>query len=172
VTADLAKIAKERKIKYFLISYTDLFGVLRAKLAPAAAIGDMQRDGAGFAGFATWLDMTPAHPDLFAKPDPDSLIQLPWKPEVGWLASDLWMDGKEVADSPRAQLKKMVARAARNGHRMKSGVECEYFLITPDGKSHVHNLEPDDLVALTVEAAAMEGVPLAGTSWIPGKNGM
>jgi len=38
------------------------------------------------------------------------------------------------------------------------------------GKSHVHNLEPDDLVALTVEAAAMAGVPLAGTSWIPGRN--
>jgi methylamine---glutamate N-methyltransferase subunit C len=36
------------------------------------------------------------------------------------------------------------------------------------GKSHVHNLEPDDLVALTVEAAAMARVPLAGTSWIPG----
>ena len=38
------------------------------------------------------------------------------------------------------------------------------------GKSHVHNLEPEDLVALTVEAAAMARVPLAGTSWIPGVN--
>src|SRR6516162_4344621 len=38
------------------------------------------------------------------------------------------------------------------------------------GKSHVHNLEPDDLVALTVEAAAMAGVPLAGTDWIPGRD--
>jgi glutamate synthase domain-containing protein 2 len=37
------------------------------------------------------------------------------------------------------------------------------------GKSHVHNLEPEDLVALTVEAAAMARVPLAGTDWIPGK---
>ncbi len=37
------------------------------------------------------------------------------------------------------------------------------------GKSHVHNLEPDDLVALTVEAAAMAGVPLSGTSWVPGQ---
>jgi glutamate synthase domain-containing protein 2 len=37
------------------------------------------------------------------------------------------------------------------------------------GKSHVHNLEPEDLVALTVEAAAMAQVPLAGTSWVPGK---
>ena len=36
------------------------------------------------------------------------------------------------------------------------------------GKSHVHNLEPEDLVALTVEAAAMARVPLAGTSWVPG----
>ena len=68
----------------------------------------MQRDGAGFAGFATWLDMTPADPDLFARPDPDSLIQLPWKPEVGWLAADLWMDGKEVAASPRAMLKRQI----------------------------------------------------------------
>ena len=38
------------------------------------------------------------------------------------------------------------------------------------GKSHLHNLEPEDLAALTVEAAAMAGVPLAGTDWIPGKH--
>ena len=36
------------------------------------------------------------------------------------------------------------------------------------GKSHLHNLEPEDLVALTIEAAAMARVPLAGTSWVPG----
>lgn len=37
------------------------------------------------------------------------------------------------------------------------------------GKNHVHNLEPEDLCALTIESAAMAGVPLAGTGWIPGK---
>jgi transposase InsO family protein len=37
------------------------------------------------------------------------------------------------------------------------------------GKSHLHNLDPEDLVALTVESAAMARVPLAGTSWIPGQ---
>lgn len=41
-------------------------------------------------------------------------------------------------------------------------------LARANGKSHVHNLEPEDLAALTVEAAAMAGVPLAGTTWIPG----
>ncbi len=40
------------------------------------------------------------------------------------------------------------------------------------GKSHVHNLEPEDLVALTIEAAAMAQVPLAGTNWIPGRGGL
>ncbi len=39
------------------------------------------------------------------------------------------------------------------------------------GKSNVHNLEPEDLVALSIEAAAMAGVPLAGTTWIPGREG-
>jgi hypothetical protein len=37
------------------------------------------------------------------------------------------------------------------------------------GKSHLHNLEPEDLVALTIEAAAIARVPLAGTGWIPGR---
>ena len=36
------------------------------------------------------------------------------------------------------------------------------------GKNDLHNLEPEDLVALTLEAAAMAKVPLAGTDWIPG----
>ncbi len=132
---NLATVAKQKKIKYFLISFVDLFGVLRSKLVPARAIGDMQKDGAGFAGFAAWLDMTPAHPDMFSVPDPASLIQLPWKPEVGWLAGDLVMDGKPVEASPRVALKAQIAKAAKQGYRMKTGVECEYFLVSGDGLS-------------------------------------
>ncbi len=104
MTIDLAKVAKDKGIAYFLISFTDLFGVMRAKLVPSVAINKMAAEGAAFAGFATWLDMNPAHPDLFAVPDPASLTQLPWKPEVGWLAADLWMDGKEAAQGPRNTL--------------------------------------------------------------------
>lgn len=39
------------------------------------------------------------------------------------------------------------------------------------GKAHLQHLEPEDLVAITIEAAAMARVPLAGTSWIPGATG-
>lgn len=134
---DLAAVAANRGIQYFLISYTDLFGAQRAKLVPASAISAMQRNGAGFAGFATWLDMTPADPDLFAVPDPASLVQLPWKPQVGWLASALVMDGKLVEQAPRNTLKRVIAHAAGHHHDvvMKSGVECEFFLITQDGQA-------------------------------------
>jgi glutamine synthetase len=135
MAAELAKVAKDRGIKYFMISFTDLFGGQRAKLVPAAAIGEMQRDGAGFAGFATWLDMTPAHPDLFAMPDPDAVIQLPWKKEVAWVAADGVMDGQIVQQAPRTVLKNIVAAAAEKGLRMKSGVEAEFFLITRDGQA-------------------------------------
>jgi glutamine synthetase type III len=133
MATDLAKAAKERGIKYFLISYVDLFGTLRAKLAPAAAIGDMAKEGAGFAGFASWLDMTPADPDVLAIPDPASLIQLPWKKEVGWLAADPYMNGKLVEQAPRVVLKNMRDKAAKAGYTLKTGVECEYFLVSPDG---------------------------------------
>jgi len=133
MTVDLVAAAKEKNIKYFLISFTDLLGTQRSKLVPAEAIATMAKNGAGFAGFATWLDMTPADPDLFAIPDPDSLMQLPWKPEVGWLAADLWMNGKPVEQAPRNMLKRLKARAAEKGLQLKSGVECEFFLIAPDG---------------------------------------
>ena len=135
MSKNLFKIAKQKKIKYFLISFVDLFGVLRSKLVPAQAISEMQKNGAGFAGFATWLDMSPADTDMFAIPDPDSLIQLPWKKEVGWLASDLWMNGKPVKASPRIMLKNQIDKLNKINLKMKSGVECEYFLISSDGSN-------------------------------------
>ncbi len=135
MATNLAQVAKQKGIEYFLISFVDMFGGLRAKLVPASAIKDMQKEGAGFAGFAAWLDMTPADPDMFGKPDPDSLIQLPWKPEVGWLAADLWMNGKEVETAPRVVLKRQLERAKKAGYRLKTGVECEYFLINQEGNA-------------------------------------
>ena len=132
---DLSAYAREKGVKYFLINFTDLFGVQRSKLVPAQAISDMQKDGAGFAGFATWLDMTPANADMFAMPDPSSVIQLPWKKEVAWVAADLMMDEKLVEQAPRVLLKRLIAEAAKKGFKLMSGVEPEYHLITPDGRA-------------------------------------
>jgi hypothetical protein len=60
----------------------------------------MQKAGAGFAGFATWLDQTPAHPDILVmpdtKPDPAAVA-----PEVAWVAGEPWMNGEPLAQAPR-----------------------------------------------------------------------
>jgi glutamine synthetase type III len=131
--ATWSDIGKKQGIKYFLISFVDLFGTMRAKLVPASAMDGVAKSGAGFAGFAVWFDMTPADSDMLAAPDPDSLIQLPWKPEVAWVASDIVMNGADVAQNPRQVLKQAVAAAAAEGYVLQTGVECEYFLTTPDG---------------------------------------
>lgn len=133
MSSKLEAFAKERNIKYFLFNFTDLRGVQRSKLVPASAAADMEQDGAGFAGFATYLNLTPAHPDMFAVPDPSTVIQLPWKPEVAWVAGDLWMEGKPIEQAPRYVLKRMVETAEAEGFHPKSGVECEFHLINPDG---------------------------------------
>ncbi|MAD85258.1 MAG: type III glutamate--ammonia ligase [SAR324 cluster bacterium] len=133
MSISLAEAAKEKGIRYFLISFTDLFGVVRSKLVPAAAIAGMQKNGAGFAGFAAYLDMTPADSDMFGLPDADRLIQLPWKPEVGWLPSDIYLGGKIVAHGPRTVLKQVLADAGEKGFQVKTGVECEYFILNPEG---------------------------------------
>ena len=131
---DLAAFAREKGVKYFMISYTDLFGGQRAKLVPAQAIAEMARDGAGFAGFATWLDMTPAHPDMLAMPDADAVIQLPWKREVAWLPSNLVMDDTALAQAPRNVLVRQIEAAAARGLAVKTGIEAEFFLLSPDGR--------------------------------------
>lgn len=130
---DLVQFAREKGVKYFMISYTDLFGGQRAKLVPAQAIADMQAEGAGFAGFATYLDLTPAHPDMLAVPDAARVIQLPWKPEVAWLPANCVMDGTELAQAPRNVLGRLIAEAAEMGLTVKTGIEAEFFLLAPEG---------------------------------------
>ncbi len=133
MTGKLEEFAKKNDIRYFLFNFTDLMGVQRSKLVPASAAPGMERSGAGFAGFASYLDLTPAHPDIFAVPDPDSLVQLPWQPDVAWVAGDLYLDDEPLEQAPRWVLQRQVDRAMEAGLRPKTGVEAEYHLINADG---------------------------------------
>jgi glutamine synthetase len=141
MSQDLAKRGADDGIRHFLVSFVDLFGVLRAKLVPTAAIAQMQRDGAAFAGFSTHLDLTPADPDMFAIPDPASLTILPWKPEIAWVAADLHLHGVPLAQAPRHVLKRQLAAAEAKGYRLKSGVEAEFFLLQPDAAAIADNAD-------------------------------
>jgi glutamine synthetase type III len=133
MAGELEAYAKKHSIKFFLFNFTDLFGTQRAKLVPAEAVSRMQRAGAGFAGFATWLDQTPAHPDILVMPDPDMIIPLPWRPEVAWVAGDPWMSGQPLAQAPRLVLKRLMKQAADKNLTLMAGVEPEFFLTNADG---------------------------------------
>ncbi len=149
----LEKIAKQKKIKYFLVTFVDLFGVQRAKLVPSRAIGEMQKTGAGFGGFATHLDLSFSEPDMFALPDPDSLIQLPWQPDVGWLASDLVMNNKLMDQCPRVILKNQIENLDKLNLKMMTGVECEFFILNEDGTEVADNR--DDALKPCYDVAAL-----------------
>ena len=127
--------AKKNKIKYFLINFLDLNGVQRSKLVPTPAIAEMEKEGAGFAGFATYLDMTPSYPDMFCLPDPEAVIQLPWKSEVAWVPGNLSMNDKLVDQAPRVILSKLIDKAKSSGYVMMGGVEPEFMLISKDGQN-------------------------------------
>src|SRR6202012_887350 len=114
----LSDAASDLGIRYFLISFVDLLGVQRAKLVPAAAIAGMQRNGAGFAGFAAYFDIQPSDPDMLAMADPASLVRLPWKPEVAWVDADLRTRGESLEQAPRNVLKRVMGQAADLGFVM------------------------------------------------------
>src|SRR5687768_11245164 len=135
MAGELEAYAKKNKVKFFLFNFTDLFGTQRAKLVPAEAAGKMQKAGAGFAGFATWLDQTPAHPDILVMPDTNAIIPLPWRPEVAWVAGEPWMNGEPLAQAPRVVLRKLMEQTAKKDLILMAGVEPEFHLINADGSS-------------------------------------
>ncbi len=91
-------------------------------------------------------------------------------------AYDDWHEGRDPAGIT-TQDPELAARLdpIKAGHRLANYLAVltmeAQIIARACGKSHLHNLEPEDLVALTVESAAMAGVPLAGTNWIPGQGG-
>ncbi|MBE9136211.1 type III glutamate--ammonia ligase [Nodosilinea sp. LEGE 07088] len=128
-TQSLAEKAKALGIKFFLVSYTDLLGGTRAKLVPAAQIAPVEKDGAFFCSFASNLGLGPEAAEIAVVPDPDSLIQLPWEPTVGWVASDVYYEGEPFPAAPRMMLNRAIDQAAALGYSLKTGVEAEFFLL-------------------------------------------
>jgi glutamate synthase domain-containing protein 2 len=87
---------------------------------------------------------------------------------------DDWQDGRDPAgittqDPGLAARLDPVAAGRRLANYLRVLTMETQIIARACGKAHVQHLEPEDLVALTVEAAAMARVPLAGTDWIPGQ---
>jgi methylamine---glutamate N-methyltransferase subunit C len=132
-----------------------------ADVAKALALG-ADAVAIGTAALVALGDNDPVHEDEYRK--------------LGTTAGayDDWQDGRDPAgittQDPELAARLDPVAAGRRLANYLSVLTLEAQTIARAcGKSHLHNLEPEDLVALTIEAAAMAGVPLAGTNWIPGQ---
>ncbi len=114
---------------------------------------------------------------LVALGDNDPALEEEYR-ELGTTAGayDAWHEGRDPAGiSTQDPVVSRRLDPVKAGHRLANYLAVMTLelqtLARANGKSHVRNLEPEDLAALTVEAAAMAGVPLAGTNWVPGRDG-
>jgi hypothetical protein len=86
---DLEEIAEQLGIRFFMVSYTTLNSDSRVAIIPKRAIKDVQRHGCGVPA-AMFFKADGADPEMNILPDAKTLIQLPWKPEYGWLSRLDW----------------------------------------------------------------------------------
>lgn len=125
-------ILDDDEIKQYLIGYTDIRGVQRAKLVPSEFFEKSVVEGVGFAGFASWLNMQPSDSDVIAIPDVTAGIKLPWKSDTAWIPADLYVENQPLEQNPRQILKRLIETAANQNVEIKTGVEAEFMLLKND----------------------------------------
>ena len=124
------KLVDAGELEFFLCSFVEMGGMPKAKLVPAKCIDDMAAGSAGFAGFAAGnMGQGPHDTDMIAIPDFSSVIQLPWRSNLAWVASNIEVDEKPWPYCPRTILQNNLEQARQKGYVLKVGVEPEFMLL-------------------------------------------
>ena len=141
------KTVKEKGIEFFLCSFVEMSGVPKAKLVPAEHLEDMAEGSAGFAGFAAGnMGQGPHDSDMIAKPDFNSLTQLPWRKNVAWVASNIYVNDEPWPYCPRTILQRQLSRAEEKGYLFKTGVEPEFLLLRRNDDGTYQPYDPLDVL--------------------------
>lgn len=144
------QLFEEKGIKFFLMSFSDINGIPRAKLVPAHCLADVAQGAAGFAGFAVdGLGQGPHDPDLSCVPKSDSTVfPLPWKPGLAWIAGNMQLNGTDWEHCPRAILSRTLEAAKSQGFKFMLGIEPEFFLMEKPQKGAAPQIsDPSDTLA-------------------------
>ncbi len=143
----VAKFVQDKGIEFFLCSFVEMGGMPKAKLVPATHLHDMAEGSAGFAGFAVGhIGQGPHDPDMIAMPDFDSLMQIPWRKNVAWVASNIHVNGEPWLYCPRTILQRQLKRALEKGYVFKTGVEAEFFLLQKNTNGRYEPYDPLDVL--------------------------
>ncbi|MEZ5080602.1 MAG: type III glutamate--ammonia ligase [Thermoleophilia bacterium] len=124
-------------VRNALASFVDIHGISKGKVVPIRHLGDMLRGSELYTGAA--LDGVPQavnDEEVSAHPDPESVMLLPWQPEIAWFASDLHLHGMPFEACSRGILRRALAVAADLGYRFNLGVETEFYVLR-DGEGGV-----------------------------------
>ena len=133
---DIIKFVEENDVEFIRLQLTDIFGILKNVAIPKSQLNkaldnQMMFDGSSIDGFARIEES-----DMYLRPDLDSFVVFPWRPQTGKVARlicDVYKtDGTPFEGDPRHLLKKAVAKAAEMGYTFNVGPECEFFLFNMD----------------------------------------
>jgi len=128
----------ESPIRYVMVSFTDLHGVLRAKLVPKSHLNSVLETGAGFAGFAIGsVGQGPHDPDLTVRPDLSHWIPLNDAPDIAWTIGNLMLDGQPWHFCTRSLLQSVTEDLRRQGIQAKVGIEAEFYLVKETEDGHI-----------------------------------
>ncbi|MEV6068366.1 type III glutamate--ammonia ligase [Nocardia sp. NPDC052001] len=145
----LTELARATDTTFILALFTTLSGKPCAKLVPVQAVGQLEQDGVGFAGYAAgMMGQQPRDPDLVAIPDPETFTPIPFvRPGLALVHCTPHVEGKPWPFAPRVILQRTLARAAERGYTVNVGTEIEYFLVDkgPNG------LAPADTADLSLQ---------------------
>ncbi len=133
---DIIKLAKENDVRFIRLQFTDIFGTLKNV---AITISQLEKaldnqcmfDGSSIEGFVRIEES-----DMNLRPDYDSFVIFPWRPQQGKVARlicDVYKtDGTPFEGDPRYVLKRAIKEAADMGYKLNVGPECEFFLFNTD----------------------------------------
>lgn len=133
---DIIKFVEENDVEFIRLQFTDLFGILKNVAIPKSQLkkaldNQMMFDGSSIDGFARIEES-----DMCLRPDLDSFVIFPWRPQTGKVARlicDVYKtDGTPFEGNPRHILKKAIAEAEKMGYTFNVGPECEFFLFNVD----------------------------------------
>lgn len=133
---DIVRFVEENDVEFIRLQFTDIFGILKNVAIPKSQLAkaldnQMMFDGSSIDGFARIEES-----DMYLRPDLDSFVVFPWRPQTGKVARlicDVYKtDGTPFEGDPRYVLKKAIKEAADMGYKFNVGPECEFFLFNVD----------------------------------------
>jgi len=146
---EIFELVKEQNVKFIRLQFTDIFGVLKnvaitVDQLEKAMNNECMFDGSSIEGFARIEES-----DMYLKPDPDTFVIFPWRPQAGKVARlicDVYTaEGDPFEGDPRYVLKKVIARANAMGYdKYNVGPECEFFLFLTDSEGNPTTITHDN----------------------------